>query len=189
MAVLPQTPSQTVGPFFHEGLVREGDNVLGRAGGPGSRIVLTGQVFDGDGRAVPDALLEIWQADPAGQYPKEGNAQAAFRGFGRSDTRHAGDCFHFETVKPGRVAGPGDVPQAPHVCVRIFARGLLTHLSTRTYFADEPAANEADAVLQRVPPERRSTLLAEPVASRDGLAIYRWNIVLQGAGETVFFEP
>ena len=189
MATLPQTPSQTVGPFFHEGLVRAGGNILARPGAAGVRIVLTGQVFDGDGHAVPDALLEIWQADGAGQYPSRGDAADTFPGFGRSDTRHAGERFRFETVKPGRLAGPGGVPQAPHACVRIFARGLLTHLSTRVYFADEPAANDADAVLQRVPPERRRTLLAAPVASADGVATYRWNIVLQGPGETVFFEP
>ena len=190
MAALPQTPSQTVGPFFHEGLVRAGDNILAQPGAPaGDRIVLTGQVFDGDGQAVSDALLELWQADAAGQYPKSGDAESAFRGFGRSDTRHEGDCFRFETVKPGRVAGPGGAPQAPHACVRIFARGLLTHLSTRVYFADEPAANDADAVLRHVPADRRRTLLAERVASAGGVATYRWNIVLQGSGETVFFEP
>ena len=189
MATLPQTPSQTVGPFFHEGLVRTGENILVSPGAPGPRLVLSGQVFDGDGQAVPDALLEIWHADVAGRYPQRGDGEAVFRGFGRSDTRHEGDCFRFETVKPGRVAGPGGAPQAPHACVRIFARGLLTHLSTRVYFADEPAANDADAVLQRVPAERRRTLLARRVASTDGVATYRWDIVLQGSGETVFFEP
>jgi protocatechuate 3,4-dioxygenase alpha subunit len=189
MAALPQTPSQTVGPFFHEGLVRPGENVLVREGATDARIVLTGQVFDGDGQAVPDALLEIWQADGAGRYPQRSEAAAAFRGFGRSDTRHADDCFRFESVKPGRVTGPGGAPQAPHVCVRIFARGLLTHLSTRVYFADEAAANEADPVLRLVPAERRGTLLATRAETGESVATYRWNIVLQGAGETVFFEP
>jgi protocatechuate 3,4-dioxygenase alpha subunit len=194
MPMLAQTPSQTVGPFFHEGLVRTGENVIAGAPARGQRIIVTGQIVDGDGKPAPDALVEIWHADAAGVYPHPGDPRhaevdPAFRGLGRSDTQHDGDRFRFETIKPGRVAGPHGVSQAPHACVRIFARGLLTHLTTRMYFADEAAANDTDPVLARVDAARRSTLLAERIPTNETVLTYRWNIVLQGRGETVFFEP
>ena len=187
---LAQTPSQTVGPFFHYGLVFGGENVLRRTGVCGQSIVLTGEVRDGDGVALPDALLEIWQADGEGRFPESNAAEAGFRGFGRSATTHAGNLFRFETVKPGRVRSGDDDErlQAPHVCVRIFARGLLTHLTTRMYFEDEPDANARDEVLASVPETRRATLLARKAGQESGGVLYRWDVRLQGEGETVFFD-
>jgi protocatechuate 3,4-dioxygenase alpha subunit len=190
--MLPQTPSQTVGPFFHFGLVFPGENVLVRDGVRGERIVLTGRVLDGKAQPITDAMVEIWQADAAGIYghpsdPHHREADRAFHGFGRSDTLHAGDTFRFETVKPGPVPQEGGPSLAPHLAVTIFARGLLTHLTTRIYFADEPAANAADPVLNGVPANRRATLLA--VREAGPAAVYRIDLILQGEGETVFFEP
>jgi protocatechuate 3,4-dioxygenase alpha subunit len=190
-----QSPSQTVGPFFHYGLVFGGENVLVRDGVRGLRLVLTGRVLDGDGIAVPDALLEIWQADAAGVYahpadPRHAQADPHFKYFGRSDTTHPGDSYRFETVKPGAVAGPNGGLQAPHLVVHLFSRGLLTHLSTRIYFSDEAEANAADATLVGVPAARRATLIAVRDATlSDSVAVYRHDIVLQGEGETVFFQP
>jgi protocatechuate 3,4-dioxygenase, alpha subunit len=189
-----QSPSQTVGPFFHPGLVFGGENVLVSDGVRGERIVLAGQVLDGDGAVVPDALIEIWQADAAGIYahaadPQRGMADANFCCYGRSDTRHAGNCYRFETVKPGRIAAPGGGWQAPHVNVHIFSRGVLTHLATRIYFADEMDANAVDPTLVRVETERRKTLVAVREPGREKPAVYRLDFVLQGPGETVFFEP
>jgi protocatechuate 3,4-dioxygenase alpha subunit len=192
--VTTQSPSQTVGPFFHPGLVFGGENILVREGVRGQRIILTGHVLDGDGAAVPDALVEIWQADAAGIYPhpadpKHRDADANFRHFGRSDTTHAGNCFRFVIVKPGRVASPDGGLQAPHINVHIFSRGLLTHLATRIYFADEVDANEGDSTLRRIAPERRKTFLAMRHTGDEPPAVYRLDFVLQGPGETVFFEP
>ncbi len=192
--LLEQTPSQTVGPFFHAGLVRDGEHRVALPGARGTRIVIQGQVFDGEGKVVPDALLEIWHADAAGIYPHPGDARFAevdpqFRGFGRSDSDHAGSTFRFETIKPGCISAPDGKPQAPHACIRLFARGLLTHLTTRMYFADEPAANELDPVLSSIDPQRRQTLLAQPDQALGDALVYRWSIVLQGANETVFFAP
>lgn len=192
--ILPQTPSQTVGPFFHYGLIFGGENILVSDHARGQRIVLTGQVIDGDGAPMPDAMLEIWHADAAGIYPhpedpRHASVDPHFRGFGRSDTTHEGQRYRFETVKPGRVPGPGGTLQAPHVCLRIFARGLLLHLTTRLYFADEPQANATDPVLAKIDPGRRETLLAKPVASAAAIPIYQLDLVLQGGGETVFFTP
>lgn len=190
-----QTPSQTVGPFFHFGLVFGGENILAGDGARGERIVITGRVLNGEKNPVPDALIEIWQSDAAGIYahpadPRHADADPHFRGFGRSDTRHAGNAYRFETVKPGVVAGPNGEPQAPHLAIRIFSRGLLTHLSTRIYFADHAVENEADVTLCRIESERRKSLVAVRDASLPGtIAVYRHDIILQGAGETVFFEP
>ena len=184
-----QTPSQTVGPFFFDALIAEAHAprpTLAKPGARGERILLTGLVLDGDGAAVPDAMVEIWQADAGGVYnhPADPNCASAdpnFSGFGRSDTREGGR-FCFETVKPGRVQN-----QAPHVNVRVFARGMLVHAVTRLYFADEPA-NVQDPVLGLVPSERRHTLMAQLQAA-SGLPTYQCNLVMQGAGETVFFTP
>ena len=194
MADLLQTPSQTVGPFFHDGLIRAGENILVRPGTRGDRIVITGRVIDGDGVPLPDAVLELWQADAGGIFahpadPRCVSADPLFRGFGRSDTSHAGQTFRFETIKPGRVPGDGGAAQAPHACLHVFARGLLTHLSTRMYFADEAEANAGDSVLAAIAPVRRSTLFAQPVAAGATPIAYSWDIVLQGEQETVFFEP
>lgn len=187
-------PSQTVGPFFLDCLLREDArrNVLVQPETSGERIRIEGRVLDGDGAPVPDAMVEIWQANSAGRYhhPADTRESApldpAFLGFGRSGTDEAGR-YWFETVKPGAVPfDGGDRMQAPHICVLVFARGLLNHLATRIYFADEPA-NDADPILSRVPAARRGTLIAVREAVQ-GMLRYRFDIILQGAGETAFFN-
>ena len=180
MSLIPSA-SQTVGPFFNFGLTTNPDlGVLGGDGVPGERIRLEFRVFDGDGAPAPgDCMIEIWQADSAGNY-----AQPGFNGFGRLETTPDG-CCTFDTVKPGRVAGLDGNLQAPHINVVVFARGLLRHLHTRVYFAAEPA-NAEDAVLALVPAERRSTLLARPVEGDP--KSWRFDIRLQGEDETVFFD-
>ena len=186
------TTSQTIGPFFEDALLREDAlrNVLAGPDTEGGRIRIEGRVIDGDGAPTPDAMVEIWQANAHGRYhhPADGRAvplDPSFTGFGRSGTDEDGR-FWFETVRPGRVPFEGDTWQAPHIVVTVFARGLLNHLVTRLYFADDPA-NDADPVLRRVPEDRRSTLLARAV-SENGKVVYRFDIILQGEAETVFFD-
>ena len=190
-----RTPSQTVGPYLHIGLVpgpygvREVFSpVVADAGMPGSHIRIEGRVIDGAGAVMPDAMLEIWQADAQGRYahPADGRplASNSFRGFGRVATGEDGG-FFFATVKPGQVKGPDGALQAPHINVGLFARGLLKRLFTRIYFAGEPA-NAADPILALVPAERRTTLLAKPDPAKLGL--WRFDIHLQGPDETVFFD-
>jgi protocatechuate 3,4-dioxygenase alpha subunit len=181
------TPSQTVGPFFAYALTPRdygglelATGAMAPEGAQGERIRIAGAVYDGDGIGVPDAMIEIWQADPQGQYGAGDNA--SFTGFGRIETDAQGG-FAIETLRPGVVPGPDGVPQAPHLTVSVFARGLLVRLATRIYLADEPA-NDADPVLALVPPERRATL----IALRDGEGAFRFDIRLQGEGETVFFD-
>ena len=191
------TPSQTVGPFFHYALtptdyaftnwIATNDLVTADAGG--QKIRVEGRVLDGEGAAVPDAIIEIWQADASGIYAspadKRARANSSFRGTGRTPTGADG-AFAFDTVKPGAVPGPAGKPQAPHINVLVLGRGLLRQLHTRIYFAGE-AANAADPVLALVADaDRRATLIAKPVADRAG--VYQFDIRLQGAGETVFFE-
>jgi protocatechuate 3,4-dioxygenase alpha subunit len=184
------TPSQTVGPFFENGMLRDPANVIAPQNAPGERIRIEGRVTDGDGAPVHDAMVEIWQADADGHYrhpadlqlPTEGD----FTGFGRSGTDENG-AFWFETVKPGPVPSSSGGSQAPHLNLCVFARGLLDHLVTRLYFDDEP--NNGDEVLASVPENRRSTLIARRAGSSEDHALYRFDIVLQGEGETVFFDP
>ena len=190
MSTLPRTSSQTVGPFFHPCLLRadaECHTLVSDATG-GERIRVEGRVLDGDGQPIPDAMIEIWQANAAGRYnhPTDQRDLAldpSFTGSGRSGT-DADGCYWFETIKPGAVPFDARRLQAPHICVIVFARGLLNHLHTRLYFADDPATAD-DPLLELVPAERRATLLAQPESSG---AVYRFDIVLQGAGETVFFN-
>jgi protocatechuate 3,4-dioxygenase alpha subunit len=191
------TPSQTVGPFFKYGLTPNGayewndafTNNLVTADASGDRIRVEGRVFDGDGQPVPDAMLEIWQADAQGRFsdPQDQRAlpNSTFKGFGRCGTDPNG-VFVFDTIKPGMVPDPDGKPQAPHLLLAIFARGMLLQLYTRIYLGGE-AANAVDPVLALVPDERRSTLIAarEPGA---GNAVYRFDIHLQGDNETVFFD-
>ena len=189
------TPSQTVGPFFAYGLTARQygydfdqpfDGVVALPQAQGQHIVLEGRVLDGDGQPIPDALVEISQADAQGRYPA-GIAEVkagGFRAFGRVGTGTDADMrFVFRTVKPG-AEGPG---QAPHVNVIVLMRGLLLHAFTRVYFSDEPAANTADAVLNSVPSERRDTLIAQR-RDEGGLPVYRFDIHMQGPRETVFFD-
>lgn len=176
-----RTPSQTVGPFFGFALPwPEGPHVV-PPGTPGG-FWLRGRVLDGDGRPVPDALVESWQADPDGRLDNGFRADGGFRGFGRCPTDEDG-AFGLYTVKPGRVADQAGRLQAPHLAVSVFSRGLLNRVVTRIYFADEPAANAEDPVLATVDPDRRDTLLARP--DGDG---YTFDIRLQGEHETVFFD-
>lgn len=188
-----QTPSQTVGPFFHYGLfTRENLNILVNDDTRGKRILIKGQVVDGAGTPVPDAMLEIWQADSNGYYRHSADPNAAladpnFGYFGRADTVNNG-IYTFKTVKPGVVPFDTDHKQAPHINVRVFSRGMLIHAYTRLYFADEAEANQNDPILNLVPETRRHTLIAPPQETGD-LTTYCFNIVLQGENETVFFNP
>ncbi len=186
------TASQTVGPFFAPALLREDArrNVLTRPETTGERIRIEGHVLDGDGVPVPDAMVEIWQANAHGRYNHSADRGPApldpsFQGFGRSGTEEDGS-YWFETVKPGPVPFDGERLQAPHICLTVFSRGLLNHLVTRLYFEDQPA-NAGDPVLQCVPDDRRATLLARR-ESAGAMVVYRFDIVLQGANETAFFN-
>jgi protocatechuate 3,4-dioxygenase, alpha subunit len=172
---LQLTPSQTVGPFFSIGLTWEGGALVVPEGAEGG-FWLRGRVFDGDGAPVPDAMVETWQADPEGRYDSAG-----FGGFARAPTDAEG-AFAIHTVKPGPVPGPDGTPQAPHLAMSVFARGLLNRVVTRVYFADEADRNAADPILGDVPADRRTTLLATP--TDDG---YAFDVRLQGEDETVFF--
>jgi protocatechuate 3,4-dioxygenase alpha subunit len=178
---LGETPSQTVGPFFHVGMPwRDGPYAVAEDT-PGAFWV-RGTVIDGEGLPVPDAVVETWQADPAGRFDHPDDPRGAvagpagFRGFARCETATDGR-YAFLTVKPGALPGG-----APHVDVSVFARGLLDRVVTRLYFPGEPA-NAADPVLASVEPARRDTL----VAVADDAGGYRFDIILQGADETVFF--
>jgi protocatechuate 3,4-dioxygenase alpha subunit len=191
------TPSQTVGPFFKYGLTPNGQyawndaftNNLITPDTSGDRIRVAGRVFDGDGQPVPDCMLEIWQADSQGRFadPQDQRAlpNATFRGFGRCGTDANGD-YAFDTIRPGSVPGPDGKPQAPHILVAVFARGMLLHNYTRIYF-DGEAGNAGDPVLALVPADRRGTLIASREPGNGG-AVYRFDIRLQGDNETVFFD-
>jgi protocatechuate 3,4-dioxygenase alpha subunit len=181
---LPLTPSQTVGPFFAIGLEWPDGADAVPEGTPGA-IWLRGRVLDGDGAPVPDAIVETWQADAAGRFDHpddpRGAAATGIRAFGRGVTDADGS-WGVRTVKPGRVPAADGRPQAPHVLLSVFARGLASHVVTRLYFADELEANAEDPVLSALPDEERATLVAEPCD--DG---HRLDIHLQGPAETVFF--
>jgi protocatechuate 3,4-dioxygenase, alpha subunit len=171
------TPSQTVGPFFAIELPYDNGRYVVPEGTPNA-IWLRGRVFDGAGDPVPDALVESWQADPAGEFG------GAFRCFGRSGTDDDGR-WAILTLKPGQVqARPGrdKTPQAPHVDLAVFARGLLRQVVTRLYFADEGQANAADPVLAGLDERARATLVA-----RHAEGGYELDIHLQGPHETTFF--
>ena len=210
--LLGQTPWQTVGPFFHYALPwKGGADLVGRSdlgartdlfppehdllnvsttNGPvkGSRIEIRGTVVDGLGNPIPDALLEIWQANAAGRYRSADDDRSdvpldeAFIGFGRSSTSEQGE-YCFRTVLPGRVPGPGNSLQASHIAVSVMGRGLLKRLVTRIYFEGSDGLSD-DPILNLVPADRRATL----IAVRDGPQTYRFDIRLQGAAETVFFD-
>jgi protocatechuate 3,4-dioxygenase, alpha subunit len=185
----PLTPSQTVGPYFSMRLPwPEGPYVV-PPGTPGA-LTVYGRLLDGAGDPIPDGLIETWQASPAGRFahpadprgPVPGGDQD-FRGFGRSATGHDGT-YHIITLKPGPLPAGDGSTQAPHLDVSVFARGMLDRSITRIYFPDETEANEADPVLQTVPAHRRATLIAVPA----GQNLLRFDIRMQGADETVFFD-
>jgi protocatechuate 3,4-dioxygenase alpha subunit len=182
--------SQTIGPYFHIYFeAKKGTGCLLSPQANGERIRLACRVLDGQGAPVFDAMIEIWQADAAGIYnhpddPRHSRADPALNGFGRLPTNKEGVC-EFATVKPGRVPGWYGALQAPHVNVTVFGRGLLKGLSTRVYFADDPA-NQDDPVLALVPQDRRATLLARQDSQLPGQ--WRIDLRLSGEEETVFFD-
>ena len=185
---LQATTSQTVGPYFAIGLTRLRKADLVGAAVSGGKITIAGHVLDGDGKPVPDALLEIWQANSHGKYahPEDGQnkpLEPGFQGFGRIGVDENGG-FLLTTVKPGAVPDPNGKMQAPHIAVSVFARGLQRRLVTRIYFPDE-SANADDYVLNLIEPTRRGTLIARKTAVQGAL---EWNVILQGADETVFLD-
>ena len=186
---LQATTSQTVGPFFKIGFEwLHRDNLVGE-GVSGERVTIQGRVLDGDGAPVPDAILEIWQANAHGKYDHPEDTQdkplePGFKGYGRVPTTAEG-VFRFATIKPGPAPGPNGKEQAPHLVVSVFMRGVLRRMVTRMYFPDD-ARNSGDQILNLVEAERRSTLIAKKTAGGPG--ILEWNVVLQGPEETVFFD-
>lgn len=171
------TPSQTIGPFFHDALLDRDLTELASPDHPHA-IRIEGAVYDGAGEPVPDAMVEISQADAAGRYGPDD-----FPGFGRSGTDEDGG-FSFVTVKPGPLPGPDGTFQAPHVNVSVFARGLLKRVVTRIYFPDEEA-NAQDPVLSLI----EDSALRETLVARDGGdGAYRFDVHLQGEGQTAFFD-
>ncbi|MBV9554374.1 MAG: protocatechuate 3,4-dioxygenase subunit alpha [Alphaproteobacteria bacterium] len=188
-AKLIPTPGQTVGPFFALGLDRPEWADMTRHNPQGERLTIEGRVVDGDGAAVPDALIELWQANAAGRYDHLADEQADkkidpnFHGYGRVATDAEGR-FRIRTIKPGPVPGRGNALQAPHINVAFFARGLLRQLHTRIYFSDEPA-NASDPLLSSIDEESvRRTLIAR----RGEGGVYRFDFVLQGENETAFLD-
>jgi protocatechuate 3,4-dioxygenase, alpha subunit len=185
------TPSQTVGPFFAFGLTAKKTAVpqIAGPGAKGEQVVLICRVLDGDSVGIADAMVEIWQADAGGKYNhpddhQETVADPECRGFGRMGTDDSGSC-RLETIRPGRVPGPGGKDQAPHLNLAVFARGMLKQFYTRIYFAGD-AANQDDPVLALVPEGRRGSLMAQPDPTRSG--VWSFDIRLQGDRETVFFD-
>ena len=204
LGYLPETPSQTAGPYVHIGLIpgQAGfeifKNNLGtallNADTKGERIRIEGCIFDGTGAILRDALVEIWQADAQGRFNhpadrQQGARDESFRGWGRVGTDFETGLWSFDTIKPGRITGRGGrEPMAPHISLWIVARGLNFGLATRLYFEDEAKANADDPVLRSIePPGRRQTLIARR-EMRDGLMTYVMDIHLQGENETVFFD-
>ena len=182
-------PSQTVGPFFHLGCTEPGSvGSLVHASTKGERIQLVCRVLDGDGVPVPDAMVEIWQADAAGHYnhpeDKPENSSSAFRGHGRLATDAQGRCA-FTTIMPGQVPANDGNQQASHINVSVFARGVLVRLATRIYFAGDSALLK-DFVLSLVPIDRRDTLLARSAGAQSNK--WHFDIHLCGEQETVFFD-
>lgn len=200
---LKETASQTAGPYVHIGLApkqagfdifeQNFSNVLAGPDTKGERIRIEGRVIDGSGTPLRDVLIEIWQANAAGRYNHPADRQQKdldpdFRGWGRGCSDFETGVYSFDTVKPGPVEGRNGRLMAPHVNFWIVARGINIGLNTRMYFSDEQDANAKDPVLSLVEWEvRRKTLIAER-SERDGQVVYRFDIVVQGEGETVFFD-
>jgi protocatechuate 3,4-dioxygenase alpha subunit len=207
LVVRRETASQTAGPYVHIGLAPQAagfdifDNNFGSVlvadGTKGQRIRIEGRVFDGIGTVLKDVLIEIWQANADGKYAHPGDRQPgksldpAFRGWGRSCTDFESGVYTFDTIKPGSVTGRDNRPMAPHINAWIVARGINVGLNTRIYFGDEAEANAKDPVLNVIEwEERRKTLVAERLDKKGegGAIVYRFDIRLQGDGETVFFD-
>jgi protocatechuate 3,4-dioxygenase, alpha subunit len=194
------TPSQTIGPFFHRALLREGWHEVGHelggdlaaCGAAGERVAIEGRVLDGDGAPVSDAMIEVWQANAAGRYDHPEDLQESkpldpnFHGFGRVATGPDGR-FRLRTIKSGPVPGSDEASQAPHINVSIFARGLLKRLVTRIYFPGEPL-NETDLLLSAMPTDRRASLIARVTDADAAERVLHFDIVLQGDNETVFLD-
>jgi protocatechuate 3,4-dioxygenase alpha subunit len=183
------TPSQTVGPYFSMRLPWPQGPFVVPADTPGA-ITIIGILYDGVGDAIPDGMIETWQADSSGRFahPEDPrgpvvDGDKAFRGFGRAETRHDGS-FTIVTLKPGPLPFGDGRTEAPHINVSVFSRGMLDRSVTRIYFPDETQANETDPVLASVPEARRSTLIAVPFGDR----LLRFDIHMQGDNETVFFD-
>ncbi|NBB09894.1 protocatechuate 3,4-dioxygenase subunit alpha [Pseudomonas sp. SLFW] len=195
--LLPETPSQTAGPYVHIGLALEAAgnpareqeiwNEMAKPGAPGEHILLLGHVYDGNGHLIRDSFLEFWQANADGEYDTDYDLDKSFNSFGRSATADEGE-WVIKTVKPGVVRNAAGVPMAPHVNVSLFARGINIHLQTRLYFNDEDQSNAVDPVLNLIEqPARRQTLVAQRCMVEGNVA-YRFDIRVQGADETVFFD-
>ena len=202
--LMRETASQTAGPYVHIGLAPQQagfdifennfGSVLTNAQTKGERIRIEGRVTDGIGTVIKDALIEIWQANAEGKYAHPGDRQPGkaldpnFRGWGRSCTDFDSGLYSFDTIKPGVVSGRNGRFMAPHINVWLVARGINLGLNTRLYFSDEAEANAKDAVLNIIEWEaRRQTLVAQR-EMKDGAVTYRFDIRLQGEGETVFFD-
>ena len=207
LVVRRETASQTAGPYVHIGLAPQAagfdifennfGSVLVADGTKGQRIRIEGRVFDGIGTVLKDVLVEIWQANADGKYAHAGDRQPgksldpSFRGWGRSCTDFESGVYTFDTIKPGSVMGRDNRPMAPHINAWIVARGINLGLNTRIYFGDEAEANAKDPVLNVIEwEERRKTLIAERLDRKGegGALVYRFDIRLQGDGETVFFD-
>ncbi len=184
-----ETASQTGGPYVHIGCIPTFAGLAGvypedlglRAiedGAKGNVIEITGEVFDGTGWALRDAMIESWQADAEGRYPGQEGADPKVNGFCRFAADKDSGLFTLRTVKPGRAGG-----QAPHIALWIAARGINVGLQTRIYFDDED--NAGDPVLSRIEQRNRAATL---IAKKDGDGRYRFDIRLQGEGETVFLD-
>jgi len=201
---LPETASQTAGPYVHIGLAPDaaGFHIFEKNFGPvlvndrteGERIAIEGRVIDGSGTPVRDVMIEIWQANAAGRYSHPDDRQQekaldpAFRGWGRACSNFDSGVWRLETIKPGAVVGRDGRIMAPHVNLWIVARGINIGLNTRMYFSDEQEANRDDPVLNLIEWEvRRQTLIGQR-EQRGGETVYRFDIRLQGEGETVFFD-
>ncbi|WP_368607729.1 protocatechuate 3,4-dioxygenase subunit alpha [Pseudomonas fulva] len=196
--LLPETPSQTAGPYVHIGLALEAAGVaprpqeiwnqLAKPDAPGEHILLFGHVYDGNGHLVRDSFLEIWQANHEGVYDTRFDLEKSFNSFRRTATTFDAGEWTLQTVKPGVVKNAAGVPMAPHINVLLFARGINIHLHTRIYFDDEVQANQDDPVLNLIEqPQRRQTLIAKRCEVNGNLA-YRFDMRIQGEGETVFFD-
>ncbi|MBC8058531.1 MAG: protocatechuate 3,4-dioxygenase subunit alpha [Rhizobiales bacterium] len=206
--LMRETASQTAGPYVHIGLAPQAagfeifennfGNVLTNDRTLGERIRIEGRVFDGIGTVLKDVLIEIWQANAEGRYAHPADRQQGkaldpnFRGWGRSCTDFESGLYAFETIKPGPVVGRNGRFMAPHINVWVVARGINLGLNTRLYFGDEADANKRDAVLNIIEWEQRRATLVAPREERGGKGggqvVYRFDIRLQGEGETVFFD-